>query len=136
MTNHAIYLVPTEYVAATRPHIWDFLERGAILLDDGRSAEDLMEAMSEGLLQLWLVSNGESLVAIGITEIPAFTKRKICRVFLVIGEDRKDWLHLLSEVEDWARTQNCEVTQAFVRPGWARDLKGYRKTRLVLEKRL
>ena len=132
MTEHSIYLVPTEYTAATRAHIWDFLERGAKLLDDGRTTEDLMEALSDGRQQLWMISNGEKLVAICITEIVG----KICLFFLMIGEGRKNWLHLITEVEDWARTKDCERMRALARPGWARVLKDYRKTRIVLEKQL
>lgn len=132
MTKHSIYLVATDYVPATRAHIYPFLERGAKLLDDGRDAEDLMEALSDGRQQLWMISDGEKLVAICITEIT----KNVCLFFLMIGNGRKNWLHLITEVESWAKKVGCDKMRAIARPGWARVLKDYRKTRIVLEKRI
>ena len=43
-------------------------------------------------------------------------------------------MHLISEVEDWARTQGCDIMEAEARPGWARSMKEYKKTRIILEK--
>jgi len=39
-------------------------------------------------------------------------------------------------VEEWARHIKCDTMLIMGRPGWQRALDGYRRTAVVLEKRL
>ena len=130
-----IYLVPQNIAMDSWPHVKEFLEHATEPARGRMSASDIMGLVSDGLMQLWLVSDGTELCAVVVTEIIKYPQLTVCRVAFMAGKDRKKWLHLLDDIEGWARDeQRCTRMEAFVRPGLARVLEDYSKTHLVLEK--
>jgi len=76
--------------------------------------------------------------ALLITEIAAYPRITVCRLLACTGDDAALWVDLLAPIEGWAKSQGCAAMEPICRPGWERRLKpmGYRKTHVVLEKRL
>jgi hypothetical protein len=88
---------------------------------------------------LWLVSNmiEQKVVYAFITEL--YIRRsgmKVCRLVAGSGERMSDWLHLQSELEQYARAEGCSKIVAEGRTGWSRALSGYSVIRHVIEKDL
>lgn len=71
------------------------------------------------ILQLWLISENERVIAAVTTQIINFPQRKHCRVATLGGSKAVEWLGLLDEVlTAWAHEQGCNGIEAFVRKGF------------------
>ena len=137
MSETRAYLVPQNIVGASWEHVRPFLEQAADMSGGKYSASDILNLSMQGYNQLWLVSDGDELLAVGATEIYTYPMKKACRVVMLIGHDKKKWVHLLNEeVEPWAKGHKCNLMQVIGRPAWARTLTDYKKTQIVLEKEL
>lgn len=99
---------------------------------------DVLQNALCGRMQLWLVQDDDATYALAITEIVSYPRITVCKLLACTGEDAPRWVDLLDEIEAWAKGQGCSVMEPICRPGWERQLKpmGYRKTHVVLEKRL
>jgi len=87
--------------------------------------------------QLWVVFDESRPVVAAVTEIIDKDLRRDCNIWLCAGsysDQARD--SLLREVEDWARRAGCERIQLVGRRGWEKKMPAYRRTRIVLEKRL
>jgi hypothetical protein len=89
-----------------------------------------------GASLLWLVWDGQEIVAAAVTELALVQGRKICTIVACGGRERRRWLHLLADLEDFARNEGCQATRLYGRRGWLRALPDYRATRVILEKEL
>ena len=54
------------------------------------------------------------------------------------GRQRHKWQHLISEVENFAKEEGCDMIELIARPGWQRvlNLFDYKRTHVVLEKKI
>lgn len=85
---------------------------------------------------LWLVWSGR-VRAILATELYFDVSRaKRCRIPFCTGDGAQSWVHLLSRIEDFARSEGCEKIDMIARKGWAKHLKDYKMTHVLLEKDL
>jgi hypothetical protein len=122
--------------------------------------QDVARAVAEHRFQLWLgleegcpragpagpdpggepgASALESPIRVMLlTRLLSYPRLRVCEVLACVGDDRPAWEPLLDHVEAWARAQGCALMQPIARPGWERVLakRGYRKTHVMLEKKL
>jgi len=76
-----------------------------------------------GHAQLWLIRDGEAITGAVVTQITTDSAR-VAEVALVVGEDMERWLHLIDDLEHWARREGCVAMIATAaRGGWARPNK-------------
>ena len=100
--------------------------------------EDVLGAIAEGRLQLWL---GERCA--GVTEILTFPRKRMLNLFLA-GGDLGEMKTLQAGIEAFARAHACEglmfsgrLTAAAQRAsGWGRAGAGYRPTHICFCKEL
>lgn len=97
--------------------------------------EDLLRDVENKRRQLWVAEVDGEVGAAVLTTI-SDDRDQSCIITHAAGRNRKDWLHLLGFLEDWARSIGCKRLEAVARPGWERILKDMTKTHVVLEKRL
>lgn len=98
-----------------------------------------------GHAQLWLIvthefanGNAEAVRGAVITQITTDSDR-VAEVAVVVGEAMESWLHLLNELEHWARREGCvAMVSTAAREGWAKVLKGHgwEKQAVLMERRL
>lgn len=92
---------------------------------------DVVDGIKSGEYQFW--SSENSCV---ITTIDIFPRLKQLTVIIGAG-DLKEIDEIIRPVlEEWARHINCDTLLIMGRPGWQRALEGYKRTAVVLEKRL
>lgn len=129
--------IPREAFMQAWPAIADHIP-GIVDRSGGRvSARTLIKEVADGILHVWTVWDGQSVRAVVGAEVGhAPTGLKICTVNFAAGRDSHEWLHLLSEIEDWARQIGCNKVEMWARKGWARKLPAYRMTHVLLEKDL
>lgn len=88
--------------------------------------EDIKLFCKDRVIQLWLVSEGERIIAAATTEVVTFPREKQCRVVTVAGSKAVEWTQLLVKVlNDWAKEQGCTAMHAFVRKGYVSILANY-----------
>jgi hypothetical protein len=102
------------------------------------TAQDVCRAIEDRSAQLWLTWADGKPLSVCVTQIEATSKGKHCSIWIMVGNDREDWQHLISDLEQWARREGCTFMRSEARPGWARVLKskGYEMPHVILEKEL
>jgi hypothetical protein len=126
------------HLRAIEPMLASIAERGRGIY----SVSDLCRAIANEEFQLWIVTRlrvGErAIVAAGLTELVNHPGMRVCRLIAWTGEGHEDWLHLLDDIEAWARQAGARRMIPIARPGWKKALKqrGYSETHVVLEKDL
>ena len=61
---------------------------------------------------------------------------KLCTIKFWTGENSLEWLHLMEDLEAWAKHEGCTRIIGVMRKGWAKRLPDYRMTHVYLEKDL
>jgi hypothetical protein len=95
------------------------------------SYQDVITGINKGEYQFWAAEN--SCV---VTTIDVFPQMKQLTIILGAGDLAEIDTKIRPVIEDWAREIKCDALIIFGRPGWQRALEGYRRTAVVLEKRL
>ncbi len=95
------------------------------------SYQDVITGINKGDYQFWAAEN--SCV---VTTIDIFPQMKQLTIILGAGDLAEIDTKIRPVIEDWAREIKCDAMIIFGRPGWQRALEGYRRTAVVLEKRL
>lgn len=132
----ALQKVPVEHVAAVLPHVVGRLQ---VIVD--RSGErytvaSVAELLMRGEFQLWIIGD-EAIKGVVLTELFfAPSGKKIMGIRAATGDAAEGWLHLMPELEAWARHEGCHSVEAIARKGWARRLSDYKMTHVILEKDL
>lgn len=109
---------------------------------EGRySLAGLEKALMEGRWTLWIVLQqvdgkavDRAVMASQILE--SVSGQKIASIAFLTGENRKTWLHLVSEFEKAMKAEGCTRMEMTVRKGWQRELPDYRMSHVLLEKDL
>lgn len=97
---------------------------------------DVLRMLFAGRFLMWLIWDGEKIAGAVITEITDTMKGRVCVIVALGGKDRNRWMHLLSEIEEYALLEGCKSVRLYGRKGWKRVLRDYRETRVILEKEI
>lgn len=129
--------VDAENIETVWPHILPLVL--SVTDQSGENPEKIREALVAQKAQLVLAMSDEGIEAICVTELVTIKHRPVCNVWIIAGRKRENWLHHLTDIEAWAKSKGCKgMRHAMARLAWKRILKpkGYRATRVVLEKDL
>jgi hypothetical protein len=129
-------LIPAENIDGVLDLIGPFVravaERSRGLID----FEDTIASCKDGSVQLWIIWDGAPM-AVWATELHDMASGlKLCVVKFFTGEHSLDWIHLLADLEAWAKSKGCHRVVSYARKGWAKRLPDYRMTHVYLEKDL
>lgn len=99
---------------------------------------DIYRMLENGEFHGWLVRKENEAVGLCLTSITAFPQKRILQIVGLAGENVKEWLHLLDEIEDWARLNGCNRITGCGRIGWEKVLasKGFYRQYSVIGKDL
>lgn len=129
--------IPATEVEAVWPLVAPLIAAACTRGGGKRTPNDVRRALADRDQQLWLAWDG-SVVALAVTEIACYPRKKCCRILICTGRERQSWQHRLAVIEAWAKAQGCVAMELIARPGWSRLLKGqgYAITHLFCEKEL
>lgn len=116
-----------EHVAKFREPI----ERALIEGYGQMNYNDVIDYIKSGEFQFW--SSENSCV---ITTVDIFPRIKQLTVVIGAGDLNEIDTIIRPVIEEWGRHIQCDTMLIMGRPGWQRALEGYRRTAVVLEKRL
>ena len=89
--------------------------------------------------QLWVITSEDNKVAgTLITRINTYSNYKSLQVVLLAGFNFKSWVHLYSEVEAFAKANECKKVEQWGRIGWTkllpRLINGFKPSYQVMTK--
>lgn len=96
---------------------------------------DIYDKLLRGEMHLWMVYS-DKLEAVVVTRFIDYPLAKALRIVICIGKGYNRWVHLIQEIERWARQMDCGLIECVARPGWERVLHDYKKSHVILERRL
>jgi len=118
---------------ARAKEIWPYV--GPLIklaIDRGFSDFSAIEAnVFDGLHLIWLAWDGKKIRGVALTGLVG----DACEIIAAAGE-RKQFMHLISVLEDYARAENRKRMRIIGRKGWKRLLPEYKQTAVVLERTL
>lgn len=129
------FAIPSTLVDAARPWVMPFLEEFERECQT-MSAEDVFRQAKSADAQLWSYYDGERYRGVIATRILPMSQGPLCSIWVCYGIDAFELSGMYQVIEDWARSQNCYGIEIVGRAGWERKLPGFRRTAVVLEKRL
>lgn len=127
--------VHPDHVPMVWPAVRDMLHKAHLKTDLGHSA-DLEGDVLGGNGVLWLAACEGKIEAAAVAVLTRTDVHKVAVITCVGGAKMRRWLHMLSEVEAWAKAEGAAKIRIFGRKGWLRILEDYRVSHVVLEKML
>lgn len=105
-------------------------------LDDCYTADDILKGLIKNSFQLFISWN-KKLESAVVTEVAQYPQKRICRYFLAGGSNMNNWLEpIQTEIEKFAKLNNCQAIEVAGRKGWARKLKGYEQKIYLFSKEI
>ena len=135
-----LVFIPVKHINSVWPLIQTFVEKGIeASFKDRYTVDALKKLVSEGTWHLWVAWEIDTKKphAIMMTELyEELSGIKIGSVRFLSGINRKNWLGLLAELERQMYEVGVVKFEMWARKGWAKDLKDYKITHVLLEKDL
>ena len=128
--------------------VWGLIEKDIrkSLLYSGQLSDSafVLQTAKEGKFQVWILWDKKQKTTLDkyfglvITEIIQKPLGKICHIYMMTGRQRNKWQHLIKDIEEFAKNENCLMLELIARPGWQKVLNnfGYNRTHVVLEKEI
>ena len=95
--------------------------------------ESVIANIESGKSQLWLATS-EELVGIVVTTLVVYPTTKRLLIHLLGGKDVKQWVHLISEIEEWSKSKGLDGIEIQGRKGWTKLLPDYSCERVLMIK--
>lgn len=121
------------------PKVWPLVRSlvlSALLRTDLGHTKDVEGDVLSGNSQLWLAINGDRIDAAAATLLRRTDRHLVCVLTALGGTNRETWFPLLAKIEDWAKSEGAARLRIYGRKGWARVLKNYHVSNVVLERLL
>lgn len=133
MTSSQLVCVDPGRVQEILPHVSHML-RSAIDKVGVSDWNEIEGQILAGNALVWIAWNGGSIQAAAATALNKIGRELICTIIACGGEDRNEWLPLITGIEAFAVNEGCEKTRIVGRKAWGRVLPDYREKCVVLEK--
>lgn len=130
----AVCVNPSEidsYWPTVAPWLRRAMERG----DLGLFKVVESDVKSQGAI-LWVAKVNGELCGAAVTQIQTTERSRACVILACGGSGINSWLRLLSSIEQYGRTYQCDLVRFEGRKGWTRLLPDYRTDKVIMERRL
>ncbi len=142
MDAHLVELMPSE-LRQVPPlgviHEWPRvapLVRKALDCGEGSYLEaDVAAFCMSGRWQLWLVERDGEPVALCVSEIANFPRKRKCLLRYLVGDWEAIEAHILN-IEGWAREQGCHMLEGYARRGFTRRMPDWTERYVIIQKEL
>ncbi|MET0063209.1 MAG: hypothetical protein ABW176_13035 [Candidatus Thiodiazotropha endolucinida] len=124
MSDYSVTGVQTGYLDGAYLHIKDVISKVREKGPGCPSFEKVFKSLKEETMQLMLVLEGTAIKATAITEFENDGEDRILRVVTLQGDGMEDWLNLfISNIEQYAKRENCSHIELVGRKGWQKIFK-------------
>ena len=115
------------------PHVCHFIEAASEYGDD--TFETIEADVLNGKSLLWLACEDDRILGAAVSHIWKSPRCKICSI-AAGGTQLNEWKRCLSDIEAYAKSEQCELVRLSGRKGWKRVFTDYSEPWIVLEKRI
>lgn len=121
--GYAISAVPSNMVGEAWPAVHHLLKSA---LDEGWGFEpaDVFQRIAQGQVQLWVVEHDMNIKAAIVTEILDYPQLKTLNIWLLAGENFKEFREAIASLESYARHHGCKAMECTGRPGLQKLIQG------------
>jgi hypothetical protein len=127
--GYTISMVPRELIGeswfAVRRFLYEAVEQAW-----GYDLDDVLQRLYKEECCLWVLEKDMKIQACVVTEIINYPQGRALNIWLLGGEDFKEWKDCIASLESYARHYRCDFITGMARPGLMkliRDL-GFTKT--------
>ena len=96
--------------------------------------DDILDLVTEGSMQLWIVAENKEIIAALVTQIITYPQKRILRLVSLAGEDFDKFKHFLDIVESFAIQKGCTALELWGRKGWKKLLPEWNSEYIVYTK--
>ena len=119
-------------------YVWDKVEpilARAVSRSEGElKTNDILDLITEGDMQLWIVSENKEIIAALVTQIITYPQKRILRLVSLAGEDFNKFKHFLDMVQSFAIQKGCTALELWGRKGWKKLLPEWNSKYIVYTK--
>ena len=122
--------------------IWDLvanhLQKGIEYADGKYSLAGIKKMIADKKAFLFYVVKEHYVMSVLVLKINEYECSKRACLFLLAGNDMKEWIGFLEIIKKWVKESGCDAIELFGRPGWEKKLKnkGFEKTHIILRMQL
>jgi len=131
----SLHCIPPQLAREIWPLVRDKLY-SAVRRTDLSHTVDIERDVLHGDGVLWVICADGEIQAAGVARLERTDKHLVCLITALGGSNMDSWFSLFSEVEAWAKAEGAALIRIMGRPGWARVLKNYHVSNVVLERAL
>ena len=134
MSNMKAHLLDPDDVE----YVWDKVEpilARVVSRSEGElETEDILDLVTEGRMQLWIVAENKEIIAALVTQIITYPQKKVLRLVSLAGEDFNKFKHFLDMVQSFAIRKGCTALELWGRKGWKKLLPEWKSEYIVYTK--
>lgn len=128
--------VHPEHVALVWPHVAERLCAAYLRTDLGHTLDLESDVLKDGAT-LWVAGQpGGKIDAALVTKLVWTDRNLVCIITACGGAGMARWFDHLKAIERWAKAEGATKMRLYGRKGWARVLKNYRTSNIVMERAL
>ena len=126
-------LVP-EHAKQAWPLIQPYLESLADRFPEDWPIDVLKQQIAEQYVVVWVIwdETNKRCHGLGLTELQTKPSGRKALHIHAVGENHKDWVHLITELEKYGTEQGADMIEVVGRRGWEKSLTDYSKQQLAL----
>lgn len=134
------YWIPASQLEESWPGLADLFAK-AVETQKEWDLNGILRRIISGEWRLWSAWDDETNKAraiMGAYVGVADSGEKSCCVSFCVGDGMEDWVDMIGNVEQWAKSNGCTRMVFTTRPGWSKVMKtrGYTTTHVVIEKEI
>ena len=115
------------------PHVGSLL-RDACRRTGLNAFADIEADILAGRSLLWVAWNGGAIESAAATVLINSDAGRVCIITVCGGSGIKRRLHLVDQIESYARREGCARIRIYGRKGWLRVLDGYEQKYAIMDK--
>jgi hypothetical protein len=121
MSTVEILPVSPQHVAKVWPLVDKYVEDSLKFAQGCFLPVDIRDFCTQGKMQLWIATRGDSVLAAVVSEITDYPRKRICAVPFIGGKDLRSWFRkMLITIETWSKEMGCVGMQGGARRGWGK----------------
>ena len=128
--------MPPEFVQQFLPFARKYIDAAIERTGLSRASETHFDILAGSKLLWLIIDDASDIHGAVVTDVEQCQGQNLCVIFAYGSDNHKACAHLISDIENYARTIGCAAMRIYGRKGWVRHLPDYQAKAVILEKAL
>ena len=129
-------IVAPEDVAYLWEHVSPLIDKVQRHTEGEVMADDFLEPLTHGDMQLWIATENKNLPSVMITQIIPYPQKQVLRVISLAGSEFEKLNEFQAMLESFAIRTGCSSLELWGRKGWKKLLPDWESNYIVYTKDL